>query len=131
METFIKQWLVDPVVGKFVAAFIVILIIRVLVRFLKNYLLQYIKDIDSRYHARKFVTFLGYIAGVSMIAVISTTSSAVGGRLGRASSIIFALQKVIASVASWLAVVDTKTPHHAAIFSRNRHSYHSYTAGDR
>ena len=106
MEEFIKRWLLDPAVGKFVAASIGILIIIVLVRFLKRYLFRYIKDSDNRYRARKFVTFIGYITGIIVIATIF--SDKLGGltvALGVAGAgIAFALQEVIASVAGWLAV---------------------------
>jgi small-conductance mechanosensitive channel len=106
MEDFIKHWLLDPFVGKFVAASIGILIIIVLVRFLKRYLFRYIKDSDNRYRARKFVTFIGYITGIIVIATIF--SDKLGGltvALGVAGAgIAFALQEVIASVAGWLAV---------------------------
>lgn len=106
MEDFVKRWLLDPFVGKFVAASIGILIIIVLVRFLKRYLFRYIKDSDNRYRARKFVTFIGYITGIVVIATIF--SDKLGGltvALGVAGAgIAFALQEVIASVAGWLAV---------------------------
>jgi small-conductance mechanosensitive channel len=105
-EEFIKRWLLDPTVGKFVAASIGILIIIILVRFLKRYLFRYVKDSDNRYRARKFVTFLGYITGIIVIATIF--SDKLGGltvALGVAGAgIAFALQEVIASVAGWLAV---------------------------
>jgi small-conductance mechanosensitive channel len=106
MEEFIKRWLLDPVVGKFVAAFIGILIIGVLVRFFRRFLFRYIKDSDNRYRARKFVTFVGYIIGLTVIGIIF--SDKLGGltvALGVAGAgIAFALQEVIASVAGWLAV---------------------------
>jgi small-conductance mechanosensitive channel len=106
MEEFIKHWLLDPAVGKLVAAFIGILIIIVLVRFLKRYLFRYIKDSDNRYRARKFVTFIGYITGIIVIATIfSDKLSGLPVALGVAGAgIAFALQEVIASVAGWLVV---------------------------
>ncbi|PKN76788.1 MAG: transporter [Deltaproteobacteria bacterium HGW-Deltaproteobacteria-10] len=106
MEEYFKRWLLDPIVGKLVAAFIGILIIVVLVRFLRSYLFRYIKDTDNRYRARKFITFLGYVTGVIVIA--SIFSDKLGGltvAFGVAGAgIAFALQEVIASVAGWLAV---------------------------
>ena len=106
MEEFIKRWLLDPAVGKLVAASIALLIIIVLVRFLKRYLFRYIKYSDNRYRARKFVTFIGYITVIIVIATIF--SDKLGGltvALGVAGAgIAFALQEVIASVAGWLAV---------------------------
>ena len=106
MEEFIRHWLLDPTVGKFVAAFIGILIIVTLVRFLKRYLFRYIKDSANRYRARKFVTFFGYSIGVIVIAAIfSDKLRGLTVALGIAGAgIAFALQEVIASVAGWLAV---------------------------
>ncbi len=106
MDELIKYWLMDPVVGKFVAAFIGILIIAMLVRFVRRYLFRFIKDSDNRYRARKFVTFIGYIIGLIVLGIIF--SDKLGGLtvvLGVAGAgIAFALQEVIASVAGWLAV---------------------------
>ena len=106
IEEFIKHWLLDPTTGKIVAAFIGILILVIFVRFLKNYLFRYIKDSDNRYRARKFISFLGYVTGIILIATIF--SDKLGGltvAFGVAGAgIAFALQEVIASVAGWLAV---------------------------
>ena len=106
MDELIKRWLLAPTVGKIIAAFIGLLIIIVFVRFFKNYLFRYIKDSDNRYRARKFVTFIGYVTGLIVLATIF--SDKLGGlsvALGVAGAgIAFALQEVIASVAGWLAV---------------------------
>jgi len=106
MEDFIRNWLLDPTVGKLVAAFIGILIISVAVRFFKRYLTGFIRDTDNRYRARKFVTFIGYVSGIILISIIF--SDKLGGltvAFGVAGAgIAFALQEVIASVAGWLAV---------------------------
>lgn len=106
MEEYLKHWLLDPIVGKLVAAFIGILIIGALIRFLRSYLFRYIKDSDNRYRARKFITFLGYVTGIIVVATIF--SDKLGGltvAFGVAGAgIAFALQEVIASVAGWLAV---------------------------
>jgi small-conductance mechanosensitive channel len=106
MEEYLKRWLLDPIVGKLVAAFIGILIIAALVRFFRGYLFRYIKDTDNRYRARKFITFLGYLTGIIVVATIF--SDKLGGltvAFGVAGAgIAFALQEVIVSVAGWLAV---------------------------
>lgn len=106
MEEFIKRWLMDPVVGKFIAAFVGILFIAVLVRFFKKYLSRYIRDNDNRYRARKLVTFIGYLCGILVLSIIF--SEKLGGltvAFGVAGAgVAFALQEVIASVAGWLAV---------------------------
>ncbi len=106
MEAMIKHWLLDPTLRKFAAAVVGVLIIIALVRFLRSYLFRYIKDTNSRYRARKFVSFMGYAAGILVVAAIF--SNKVGGvavTFGVAGAgIAFALQEVIASVAGWLAV---------------------------
>ncbi len=106
MEEFIRHWLLDPTIGKFVSAFIGLLVIIALVRFFKNYLFRYIKDSDNRYRARKFVTFIGYITAlIVMAAIFSDKLRSLSVALGVAGAgIAFALQEVIASVAGWLAV---------------------------
>lgn len=64
------------------------------------------RDSDTRYRARKFVTFVGYILALLLIAAVYSNklgNLAVG--LGVAGAgIAFALQEVIASVAGWLAI---------------------------
>lgn len=106
MEEYIKRWLFDPIVGKFVVVLIAVIIIATLVRFFRLYLFRYIQDSDNRYRARKFVTFLGYVTGIIVIATIF--SDKLGGltvAFGVAGAgIAFALQEVIVSVAGWLAV---------------------------
>lgn len=106
MEDTIKSWLFDPSVGRFVAVLIGLLIVVVLVRFFRRSLLRHIKDTDTRYRTRKFVTFLGYVLGVLVVSVVY--SSKLGGftvALGVAGAgIAFALQEVIASVAGWVAI---------------------------
>jgi len=106
MEDFIKRWLFDPTVGKFVTAIIGLLIVMTLVRFIQRSLAHYIKDSDTRYRLRKFVTFIGYVVGFLVIAVVF--SNKLGGltvAFGVAGAgIAFALQEVIASIAGWFAI---------------------------
>ena len=67
---------------------------------------RYVKDVNTRYRARKFVTFLGYLVAAGVLLMIF------GDRLGgltvalgvAGAGIAFALQEVIASVAGWVAV---------------------------
>ncbi len=64
------------------------------------------KDSDARYRARKIITFIGYTAGVLLLAAVFSD------RLGRltvafgvaGAGVAFALQEVIASIAGWAAV---------------------------
>jgi small-conductance mechanosensitive channel len=82
------------------------LIVVGIVRFLQRSVVQRIKETDSRYRVRKFVSFLGYILGI--IVIITVFSDKLGGltvALGVAGAgIAFALQEVIASIAGWFAI---------------------------
>ena len=106
MENFVKDWLLDPTVGKLVAAAIGILVIVVVVRVLQRSSVRYIKDSDTRYRVRKFVSFFGYVSAIFLLGIIFSD------RLGRltvafgvaGAGIAFALQEVIASIAGWAAV---------------------------
>lgn len=105
MEEQFKRWLFDPTLGKFVAALIGVGIVFALGRLVQRSIIRYVTDPDTRYRVRKFVTFLGYIVSVSVIATIF--SDRLGGltvAFGVAGAgIAFALQEVIASVAGWVA----------------------------
>ena len=106
MQEFIDTWLFNPTVGKIVTAVVGISIVFALVRFAQRSLSRYIDDVDTRYRARKFVSFLGYAASILVVAAIY--SDRLGGftvAFGVAGAgIAFALQEVIASVAGWVAV---------------------------
>jgi small-conductance mechanosensitive channel len=106
MEEFLKKWLFDPVMGKVIAVVGGIIVITILVRVIQRSMMRYIKESDTRHRARKFITFMGYIAGIFLIATVF--SNRLGGltvALGVAGAgIAFALQEVIASVAGWLAI---------------------------
>lgn len=106
MEESLKVWLYDPVVGRVIAAAVGILIVVTLVRFAQRTLGRYVEDIDVRYRARKFVSFLGYALGIVVLATVF--SDRLGGltvAFGVAGAgVAFALQEVIASVAGWFAV---------------------------
>ncbi|MGD9489594.1 MAG: mechanosensitive ion channel family protein [Calditrichaceae bacterium] len=106
MEEFINKWLFDPTTGKLITLVIGVLVIIVFVRFLQKSLSRYIKETDNRYRARKFISFIGYIAVVLLVSTVY--SDKLGGltvALGVAGAgIAFALQEVIASVAGWFAI---------------------------
>jgi small-conductance mechanosensitive channel len=106
MEEVIKVWLWDPLMGKLIASLVAVVVILGVVRFLQRSLTRYVQNSVSRYRARKFITFLGYLAGIGV--VLTVFSDRLGGltvALGVAGAgIAFALQEVIASVAGWLAV---------------------------
>ena len=106
MQETVKDWLLDPTVGKIVAAIIGILLVILIARIVNNSITRYVRTTDTRYRLRKFVTFLGYLAGVFLLTVIF--SDRLGGltvAFGVAGAgIAFALQEVIASFAGWFAI---------------------------
>lgn len=106
MEDVLKKWLFDETVGKLIVAGIGLLVVFVVVRFLQRGIGSYVEDTDTRYRARKFVSFLGYLVGILVLMVIYserlagfTVAFGVAG-----AGIAFALQEVIASVAGWVAL---------------------------
>jgi small-conductance mechanosensitive channel len=106
LEDLISRWLFDPVTGRVVALAVTLAALVVLVRLLQRSLSRHITDVDTRYRAKKFVTFLGYVAAVAVVATVF--SDRLGGftvAFGVAGAgIAFALQEVIASVAGWVAL---------------------------
>jgi small-conductance mechanosensitive channel len=107
MEEQINNLLYDPTVGKLVTLFIGIAIIWLVIKFLQKKLFNRIENIDNRYKAKKFGTFVGYLLTIIFITVIY--SNKLGGltvAFGVAGAgIAFALQEVIASFAGWLAIM--------------------------
>ena len=67
LDESVRRWLLDPVVGKLVAVVVTLLVTFAVVRFAQRSLGHYVKDVDTRYRARKFVTFLGYLAALMII----------------------------------------------------------------
>jgi small-conductance mechanosensitive channel len=106
LPDFLKHWLSNPAVGKFVASLVVVVVIVILVRLLKNYAFRFIKDSNRRYRARKMLVLVGYLAGIiAVISILSSKLSDMTVAFGVAGAgIAFALQEVIASVAGWLAI---------------------------
>jgi len=106
MLEFIGRWLADPVVGKFISVAITLLVTFSLVGFAQRSLSRYIKDVDTRYRARKFVSFIGYAVAIGVsVAVFSDRLASFTVAFGVAGAgIAFALQEVIASVAGWVAI---------------------------
>ncbi|MGB7063237.1 MAG: mechanosensitive ion channel family protein [Candidatus Zixiibacteriota bacterium] len=106
MENFLKDWLFDPTVGKIIFAIVGVLLISVIIRFAQRYSSRYIKDTDTRYRARKFLAFVGYL--LAIIFLVAVFSKRLGG-LHIAFGIVgagiaFALQEVITSVAGFVAI---------------------------
>lgn len=107
MEKFVELWLLNPTIGKLVAVFVGVLIVVSLMKLIQKSLARHIKDSDTRYRTRKFVTFFGYMLGILVITLVF--SDKLGGltiAFGVAGAgIAFALQEVIASFAGWFAIV--------------------------
>jgi small-conductance mechanosensitive channel len=106
MEEIIVRWLFDPIIGKLIAAFVGVAVVYGAVQVLRRSINLHVTDADSRYRARKLVSFLGYAAAIVVLATVF--SDRLGGltvTFGVAGAgIAFALQEVIASVAGWVAV---------------------------
>lgn len=106
MADFVDRWLLDPTVGKFVAVVVGVLVVITVIKFVNRWLAKFVRDSEIRYRTRKFITFLGYVAAVFVVATVY--SSKLGGltvAFGVAGAgIAFALQEVIASIAGWFAV---------------------------
>jgi small-conductance mechanosensitive channel len=106
MENFVRQWLLDPTVERFVAAFIALAVVYALIKVAQRSVGRYVADNTTRYRTRKFITFIGYAIG--LMAVASIFSDRLGGltvAFGVAGAgVAFALQEVIASAAGWVAI---------------------------
>ncbi len=106
MQEIVDRWLFDPTIGKLIGAIVGLAVIHIIVRILQRSIAPYVKDPDARYRARKIITFLGYFAGILILAAIFSD------RLGRltvafgvaGAGVAFALQEVIASFAGWAAI---------------------------
>jgi len=107
MEDEIKTFLFNPTIGKLVTIFIGVIIIWLVIKALQKSLFSKINDKDSRYRAKKFSSFVGYLLTIVLLTVVY--SDKLGGltvALGVAGAgIAFALQEVIASFAGWLAIL--------------------------
>jgi small-conductance mechanosensitive channel len=102
----LEKWLYDPTIGKLVTVLVGIVLVIIIVRFIQKILSKHIKDTNTRYRIRKFITFSGYILG--FLVIITVFSDKLGGftvALGVAGAgIAFALQEVIVSIAGWFAI---------------------------
>ena len=107
MENKITEILYDPTIGKLVTLFIGIAVIWIVIKFIQKKLFTKIDNVDNRYKAKKFGSFLGYIITIIFITIVY--SNKLGGltvAFGVAGAgIAFALQEVIASFAGWLAIM--------------------------
>ncbi len=106
MPDSVTQIIFDPTLGKLISAVVGVLLVIVLIRLVQRSLGKVIRENSTRYRVRKFISFLGYLLAVVVIATVY--SDKLGGltvALGVAGAgIAFALQEVIASVAGWFAI---------------------------
>lgn len=100
------SWLANPLVTKALVAVIGTVVIFLIVRIAQTSLIRSLQNPDSRYYARKLVTFGGYLSALLLLTIVFRDR--LGGltvAIGVASAgIAFALQEVIASIAGWIAI---------------------------
>lgn len=106
MRSFFDKWLSNPTVIRWAGALAGLLVITIVIRLFLRSLPRYVTDPDMRYRVRKFITVIGYLAGILFLAAMFsdrlgnlTVAFGVAG-----AGIAFALQEVITSVAGWIAV---------------------------
>jgi len=106
MSAFLSTWLYNPTVGKLIFTAVALAVVFAALRVVQRSASRYVTDVDTRYRVRKFVTFLGYIVALLVLATVYsdrlmgfTVAFGVAG-----AGVAFALQEVIASVAGWVAV---------------------------
>lgn len=106
MDDFVKTWLFNPTIGRLVSAAVALVVVFAIVRFVQRSISRYVSDVDTRYRARKSVSFLGYATGLAVVATVySDRPGGLTVAFGVAGAgIAFALQEMIASVAGWVAV---------------------------
>ena len=75
METTLRDWLYDPTVARLVTVGVGLVLIAVFVRAARTSLGRYIRDTDTRYRARKFVSFLGYVVAFVFLTVLFRMSA--------------------------------------------------------
>jgi len=106
MNDRLREWLLDPAIGKLVAALVAVLVIIIISRLLQRSVVQRITDATKRYRVRRAIALLGYVIAALTLAIsFSDRLSGLTLAFGVAGAgIAFALQEVIASVAGWVAV---------------------------
>lgn len=106
MPDALRSFFEDPALVRLATAILGVLVVAVLVRLVTRSALRHVRDIDTRYRARKMVTGVGYLAALVVVMVVY--SARLGGltvAFGVAGAgVAFALQEVIASVAGWFAL---------------------------
>ena len=105
--TDLQEWLLKPVVIRFLVVLIAFALLRLVVNLLNRSWNRGIKDRGLRYQARKVTSFVSYLILVIITAfVFSEQLSGLAVAFGVATAgIAFALQEVITSFAGWLAIL--------------------------
>jgi small-conductance mechanosensitive channel len=102
----LREWLADPVIGKFLNAFFVLIALFVVFRILRGLILRRISDPASRYRVRKAAALILFAAGfILLTAIFSERLRSFSVAIGvTGAGVAFALQEVIMSFAGWLAI---------------------------
>lgn len=95
---------------KLITILIALIIIYIIAAIIKKFLPKYVIETESRYKARKFVNFMGYVVfAIIILTVFSNQLTGFSVFLGVAGAgIAFALQEVITSIAGYI-VIHTST----------------------
>ncbi|MCB9251160.1 MAG: mechanosensitive ion channel family protein [Flavobacteriales bacterium] len=101
------ELLKNPLFHRILIIFTGVIAVWVLIKFIQSKLVSRIKDVDHRYRAKKFGSFLGYfLTAILLLFVFREKLVGFTIALGVAGAgIAFALQEVIASFAGWLAIM--------------------------
>ena len=107
MNEKISSLLHDPTFMRALTILVGVAIIWILIKVMQRKLFTRIKDNDHRYRAKKFSSFIGYLATLVFLAILFrdhlgglTIAFGVAG-----AGIAFALQEVIVSIAGWIAIM--------------------------
>lgn len=105
LET-LKELYNNALAGPAMEAVIGLLLVGFFAYLLKRTISAQIENVDVRYRARKFVSFLSYLVGALVVlAAFSTRLGGLSVAFGVAGAgVAFALQEVIASIAGWIAI---------------------------
>lgn len=106
MDEQLTRWMFDPLVRKGVTALLGVALLFAIHRLLRRTINRRVEDNAARYRARKLATFSAYLVGLLFLtAIFSSQFAAVTVVLGVVSAgVALSLQKVIASVAGWVAI---------------------------
>lgn len=107
MSDTLEKILYDPTIQKLVAVFLGIAVIWGILKIVQRGISGRIKNNETLYKTRKFISFIGFLLTALLITVVY--SEKLGGltvAIGVAGAgIAFALQEVIVSIAGWMAII--------------------------